>query len=262
LRVYLTIAAKAFLSEYVYRANVVFTIFRNVLMIFILVSVWRSLFESRGTVDSISLDDMIAYTLAVILLKNLTTARFPELINEKLKNGSIVTDFIRPVSFMLSSISQQLGKNLFSFMFATLPVVTVSVIFFHVGHFDAVRFALFCPSALMGMILVFQIAWILSLLTFWTNSAAFGNFLIRGLVEIFGGTTIPLWFYPEAMKTLCMILPFRLAYFSPATIILGKVSCAESIRILFFQTVWIVVLAGVERLVWVHARKAVTVQGG
>jgi ABC-2 type transport system permease protein len=262
VKVYLSIISKSFLCEYIYRANVVFTVLRNILMIFILVSVWRSLYESRVTVNSISLEDMIAYTLAVISLKNLTSARFPLLIHEKIRNGSIVTDFIRPVSFMIASISDQIGKNLFSFMFATVPVVTVSLLFFDIGHFDAVRSLLFGASAFMGMVLVFQISWVLSLLTFWTNSAAFGNFLIRGLIEIFGGTTIPLWFYPEAMRTLCMILPFRLAYFSPATIILGKVSFIESVHIILFQALWIVVMIGVERLVWINARKAVTVQGG
>jgi ABC-2 type transport system permease protein len=262
LRVYLTVLAKSFLSEYVYRANVVFTIIRNVLMFFILVSVWTALYGSNTSVDAISLTDMISYTLVIIVLRNLTSSKLSEMMNEKITSGSVGNDFIRPISFMLSSVAQQMGRNLFNFIFATVPIVVTAMIFYKLGSFNPLRMLLFAITAGFGVVLVMQISWIISLLAFWTKSAAFGMFLTRSFMEIFGGMVVPLWFYPEAMRALCMVLPFRLAFYSPASVILGKISINESLHVIAYQLIWIALLIGIERIVWLNARKTVTMQGG
>jgi ABC-2 type transport system permease protein len=253
---------KAFLGEYVYRANVVFTIVRNILMFFILVSVWTALYGENQSIDSVSLSDMISYTLVMVVLRNLTESKLPQMMNEKITSGAVGNDFIRPVSFMLSSLSQQFGRNLFNFIFATVPIVAAAMIFYRLGTFHPVQLLLFIVTAVFGIIIVLQISWIISLLSFWTKSAAFGSMLTKSLMEIFGGMVVPLWFYPDVMRTICMLLPFRLAFYSPASVILGKVSLVEAVHIILLQLLWIVLLAAAERAVWLKARKVVTVQGG
>lgn len=262
MKVYLAILSKAFLSEYVYRANVVFTIIRNLLMFFILISVWTALYSGKSSVNSITLSDMITYTLIMIVLRNLMSSKLHDVMNEKINTGSIVSDFIRPVSFMLSSVSQQLGRNLFNVIFATLPILASAMIYFGIGQFHPTRFLFSVITAGFGLVLVMQISWIISLICFWTKSAAFGMFLLKSLMEIFGGMVVPLWFYPDVMRSLCMALPFRLAYYSPASVIMGKTSMNENLHIVALQLMWIALLIALERIVWSRARRIVIVQGG
>ena len=252
----------AFLNESTYRANVVFTMLFDVLMLFITVSVWTALYAGRGVVNGQSLSQMVLYVLAVQACRRMTRNSLPEVMNEKITSGSIASDFIRPVSIMLSSIADQLGRNVFRFIFATMPVLIIGNVFFNPAPVSPVNVVFFVLSILLGMALMLQICWAIGLVSFWTKNGVFGRMLTNSLVEVFGGTTVPLWFYPPFMRTICSVLPFSYMFFYPAGILMGKYGIGEVINIFGIQLLWIVMMIGVERLVWFRARKVVTVQGG
>ena len=260
--VYLYTMYIAFLNESTYRANVVFTMLIDVLMLFITVSVWTALYQGRGMVNGQSLSEMVLYVLAVLASRRMTRNSLPEVMNEKITTGSIASDFIRPVSIMLSSIADQLGRNFFRFIFATIPMLIIGNIFFKPAPVSLINVFLFIASIVMGMTLMLQISWIIGIASFWTKSAAFGRMLIVSLVDVFGGTIVPLWFYPSFMRTICSILPFSYMFFYPAGILMGKYGISEIVHIFGIQLLWIGVMIGAERAMWFKARKVVTVQGG
>ena len=262
LMVYLYTMYIAFLNESTYRANVVFTMLYEILTLFISVSVWTALYRSRGAVNGTTLAEMVLYVMAVQACRNMTRNRLPEALHQKMTSGSIANDFIRPVSIMLSMISDQLGRNYFRFIFATVPVLVIGILFFHPSSVLPVNVLLFIVSVLLGMILMLQISWIIGLFSFWTNNGVFGRMLISSIISVFGGTVVPLWFYPDFMKNICMVLPFSYMFFYPAGILMGKYSASEIIKIFVVQLIWAGLLIAAERIVWVNARKVITVQGG
>jgi ABC-2 type transport system permease protein len=260
--VYLYTIYLAFLNESTYRANVIFTVLRDVLMLFIMVSVWTALYEGRGMVNGQSLSERVLYVLAVHACKNMTRNGLSDLMHQKISTGKITNDFIRPVSIMLSSIADQLGRNLFRFIFSTVPVLVAGIIVFHPAPVAPINVVVFIFSILLGMILMLQLSWIISLLTFWTKNGVFGRMFIGSLIEVFGGTTIPLWVYPGFMQKICSLLPFSYMFFYPVGILMGKYGMAEIINIFGIQLLRVGIMIGIERLVWHNARKVVTVQGG
>jgi len=115
----------------------------DVLMLFITVSVWTALYEGRGIVNGQSLPQMVLYILAIQASRRMTRNSLPNLMHQKISTGSIANDFIRPISIMLSSIADQLGRNVFNFIFATVPVLIIGNIFFNpepVTFWDVVLF--------------------------------------------------------------------------------------------------------------------------
>jgi ABC-2 type transport system permease protein len=73
---------------------------------------------------------------------------------------------------------------------------------------------------------------------------------------------LPLWFYPDWLLAICNVLPFMYAIFGPMEIYLGRVNVADSGFIIAMQLLWIVLLFGLERLVWARAQYKLVVQGG
>lgn len=260
--VYIYTMYLAFLNESTYRANIVFTILREILTIFIMISVWTALYEGRGTVNGRTFNDMVLYVLAVHSCRNMTCSNLYGIVHTKITTGSIASDFIRPVSIMLSMMADQIGRNIFKFIFSVVPVLITGIIFFHPSPVLPANVIFFVISILMGMTLMLQLSWIISMMAFWTKNGVFGRMLTGSLVTVFGGTVIPVWFYPPFMRTLCSVLPFSYMFFYPAGILMGRYGLLELIKIYGIQLLWIGIMIVIERVVWNNARKVVTVQGG
>jgi ABC-2 type transport system permease protein len=259
---YLEILKISYLSEYSYRANVIFSILRNSIVLFISINIWQALYGTKTTVNGIALSEMLNYLVITFFIRELTRSDIADTITAKIRSGAISTDFILPVSFFFNHIFEQMGKNLFNLVFSILPICMIAYFFFQFKIALSTHLLLFIPSAILATILMLLISYTFSLFAFWFKSALFVRALINALLEIFAGAAVPLWFYPPWFFEVSMFLPFRLIFFSPVSIFLGKLSPAEALEVLGLQAFWIVLFFGLERLVWHRAQKIVTVQGG
>jgi ABC-2 type transport system permease protein len=206
---------------------------------------------------------MLAYIIVAYLLRQVSRSSFTDVYAEKIREGNIALDFIRPINLRNYMFAEQLSENFCVAVFACLPVAALS---FAIWGFypppTALHIPLFFVSAALALLLSFYFDYIAGVCVFWTKNSVYTRQIVGGLFAICSGTSIPLWFYPGWLAAVCRVLPFRMASFEPLQIYLGRVDAAGAARIILLQALWLAVLFIIERLIWRGVQKCIFVQGG
>lgn len=261
--VYFEVIKKNFQTCSIYKANSLMYIFTGLLELLVQTSIWYALLGASGTVKGISFSDMVNFVIINLIVNSLVRTSIADSLAEKIRDGSIAIDFIRPINLKWYLISESLGRNIFNTLFSKLPVCVVAVVFlgFKLPSSSA-HLVLFLISLLLGIFLSYSINYVLGLFVFWFKTGFHIRWILGAFTDLFAGSIIPLWFYPDLLYNLSKILPFRLISFEPVSIYLGKVSATEAVYTVILQLVWIGGLLLLEKFIWAKAQQAVTVQGG
>ncbi len=105
-------------------------------------------------------------------------------------------------------------------------------------------------SLLFAALLQFFLFEFLSLLAFWVENTYGIRFIMRVVMEVAGGAIIPLSFFPGALQTLFLALPFPFLIYLPMRIYLGKIPLESVPPELLKEAVWIAGLVVMNRVVW------------
>ncbi|MBA3379063.1 MAG: ABC-2 family transporter protein, partial [Chloroflexia bacterium] len=79
---------------------------------------------------------------------------------------------------------------------------------------------------------------------------------------LFAGTMVPLWFYPDGLRTLANVLPFQFLAFFPAATWMGELSGPEIGRNLALGLAWATALLGSCWWLWSRIVRRLVIQGG
>lgn len=260
---YWSFFAKSFKEKYVYRFDFYISILATILSLVIQISVWKALYKNEGVRQLISLTDMLVYTLISIFLLSLTRFGVGNKIAERVTSGAIESDFTKPISFKYYLLAEDLGNNLFKALFVSLPAAIVFLIFYDLSVLPTIiNLLIFIISVGLGVLIAFHIHYIVGLSAFWLHSTWYLQFYLGALFELFSGSTVPLWFYPNWLQTICDWLPFKYIFFEPISIFLGRYTLPVSLNIIGIQIFWLFVLFIIERLVWNNVERKVVVHGG
>lgn len=254
---------KAFKKQYAYRANSYIRMFGSLVGIFISVSIWMALFKSDTSVKGIYLKDMINFVIINAFISSVSSARIGWFIAEKVKDGSIIVDFIRPVNFKYYVFADQIGNNCYHFVFATLLPCTVIALLYGISlPKNAILMLYFILALFLGILLNFYIEYVLGSLAFWFKTSFYVDWLLGAFKTLFAGSFVPLWFYPDFLYNLSMIMPFRFVSFEPIALYLGKIPAGGEMRIILTQVIWLIFFVAVEKLMWARIQTKIIIHGG
>ena len=260
---YMVFLKKSFQQKFFYRSNSYIYLVSTLIRLLVTMSVWAALFASQEQVAGIRFEDMVNYIVISMVILSLTRTEMGLRIAHKVADGTIAGDFTRPVNFRWYNFAEELGQNLFHTLFNTLPICLLAAWLwdFRLPD-DAFYLLLFGLSLTIGIILIYYINYIFGLISFWTKTPHPTSWFLAAGIELFGGTMVPIWFYPDFLSTLTLLLPFHLIFFEPINIFLGKISYAEACNVIFFQLIWLAILIAIERWLWHRAQNTIVVQGG
>ncbi|MFK7691257.1 ABC transporter permease [Paenibacillus sp. HJGM_3] len=263
MSVYWTFVVKSFQQRFVYRINSYITILSAWLGLFVLVSAWRALYSGKTAVNGITFEDMINFIVINTLVASLIHSNMGQKIGERVADGSISIDLIRPITFKGYYLANQLGENAFALLFSTMPATLLAVLLwgFHFPD-NPLRVALFLVSLMLGLLVMNQINYLFGLLAIWLKTSWFINAITGAAFELFAGTFVPLWFYPEWLYTVAKCLPFHLVTFQPISIFLGRLSIPQSWGVLGLQLLWLAALWGLEQWMWSKSQDEIDIHGG
>lgn len=263
MAVFLGFVHKAFQERFVYRTNSYITIVSTWLGLFVLVSAWRALYGGKSEVGGVTFDDMMSFIVINTLVASLIRSNMGQRIGERVADGSISIDLIRPVSFKSYHLANQLGENLFALLFSTVPAVTLAVVLWGFRLPDEpARISLFILSLVLGLLLMNQINYIFGLLAIWLKTSWFINAITNAAFDLFAGTFVPLWFYPDWLYAASKFLPFHLVTFQPISICLGKLTLPAAWAVIGGQLAWLAVLWALEKWMWAKAQDQIDIHGG
>lgn len=276
-RGYLWAAVYSFKRETAFRFNNVLSVFSAVVFVIITYFLWSAVYQSSDAFSAMTLQQTITYTVIISIINKVITGNAEMDIGDRVNTGAIGTELIRPLSFFWYLFFQKLGKIGFQFLFSSIPLfITAAVLCRITVLTTATQWACFLISLSLSVLLIYTFEFLIGLFSFLTAQIYGVSLLKQALVGVLAGMTIPLSFYPEAFRKICINLPFQAMYYIPSTIYLGIANeksllgewlgraCGGSLftTMMLEQAAWLLILGCLTVPVWKMVQKKLIIQGG
>lgn len=183
---------------------------------------------------------------------------------DRIRNGDVVMDLLRPQHPVLTYLGQDLGRAAYAFSTRFLPPVLVGAAVFDLWlPRHAATYALGAVSVLLGIVVSFGCRFLVNAMSYWLldNNGPLALFsLVSGIL---GGLYFPLRFLPGwAMWTLWVGTPFPSVLQAPLDILTERDGSPGTAGILGIQAFWAVAVICACVLVQRRAERKLVVQGG
>ena len=251
-----------------YRANFICFFIGEIMSAFIMYFVWKAVFLSSDseTVMGFTMEDMTVYLFIVFLTGYLTYSDGAFAVGEEIIDGSIAMRMIRPCSFEMCFLFQELGNRLVSIAIIFVPVVGGVEIYRYAVtgtvRFDPMYFGFYILSTVIAYLISFYFNVCYGFMAFFFKNL-WGTTLMKDtIVGFLSGGTIPLAFLPAGLAAVLNFLPFASLAYTPVMIYMGMYSVEEILWRMGLQVFWLLVMIGLSKLIWHSAVKRLTVQGG
>jgi ABC-2 type transport system permease protein len=264
MKKYLKFIQISFYNGLAYRVEYFVGTFRNLVILLVQLCVWRALLSAGSITTSagvVTLREMNTYVLISSMIGTLLTVNVVWNMTDRIRNGQIVMDLLKPMNFQAYTFANMLGQNMFAFLFQLLPILAVGTIFVGMNFPSIPNLLLFLFTMINAIVISFQINYIIGLVVFWYLRGWQAN-IVWMLNRLFSGAYIPLWFFPTFLVTISNFLPFRLYYFVPISIYLGTLTPRDCLYAILQQFAWMIILYGLIMLEWRAAMKKLVIQGG
>ncbi len=260
LRKYLVLLRANWAGVLAYRASIIIYMLLGTAPLFSL-AVWLSL-SADGPIGDYTSADFIAYYLVVILVQHLTGAWVTFELEYQIREGLLSPKLLKPLNPIHEHIAVHIADKLFRLPLIAPPVLVVALLVPGL-HFElgALNLLLFVLSSALAFAILFISAYCIGLLNFWITHASAVSELWFALRMLLGGTLAPIALFPEPIPTLSLYLPFRYTLSFPVEIILGRVAGDQMVVGFAVQAAWLLLFAGLYRLLWTRGLREYSAVG-
>ncbi|GGZ46934.1 ABC transporter permease [Streptomyces rochei] len=253
-------------TEWAYRPRLAATAFVIVTQVFLYVLLWRALYgESGERVVGLDMDQAITYSVLATLMgtgRVIMEGASQETAQSKIRDGSVVFWFVRPLSARRYCAWRGLGESLYATLWLLVGLVVGVVCGLVALPPSGPAAAVTVLAYALGQVVFYQIALLVDLTSFWTITSFGVNRLVAFAQLLLSGGLVPLWFFPEGLRAVAGHLPFAATINVPVSLYTGRIGAAESWPYLAEQALWCVLLTALSRLVWRRAARRLLVLGG
>jgi ABC-2 type transport system permease protein len=259
---YLAFAATAFAREATYRMEVFTNIASLVVRLYLMKAVWTALYSQGAPIpDGVPLHAVLTYTCIALLMSLVLEIDGTRAIREKVREGTIATDLMKPISLPLYFFSDGIGMTLLHALLI-VPALIVSLTLVHIDVPAPPVLAAFGLSFLLGYLVNFTLNFLMNCAAFWTLESFAVQLMVRWISDLLSGQIVPLIFFPGALQSVVLALPFAAIYSTPLLIYLGTIPPSGYIAAFAAQVGWLAVFSVLATVVWRAAQRRVVVQGG
>jgi ABC-2 type transport system permease protein len=261
LEPYVEFARKAFARESTYRFEVFTEIGSLILRVYIMRSLWTALYAQNAAPANIGLPEMITYSTIALLMSLILEVDGSRLIRTKLREGTIATDFMKPISVPAYFFADGLGQTFFHALLI-VPSLICALLLVHIQVPSPPALAAFFAASALGYLVNFFLNFLLNAIAFWTMETFAVQLMVRWASDLLGGLVLPLTFFPGVLGAIVQSLPFAAIYWTPLRIYIGELPPPGWGAALATQCGWIVLFAAAGAAVWRAGSRRIVVQGG
>jgi ABC-2 type transport system permease protein len=260
LRKYLELTMMGFRTFFAYRLNAVSSFANSLIFLVLMYALWSAIAAS-GSLEG-GLDRVLAYIVLGQVISSAVFMNVEKLLSGKIREGTIVNELKRPVSLRAQVYFHMLGIMLFNLVFVGVPLLAAGFMFLGLSFPGAVSFLAFVASVFLAYNVVYALSYATSMLIFWTKIGWSIRMMRTTVQRLLSGVLFPLYLLPSSLETLFGYLPFQSMVDAPISIFMGGMSSQAVLGVFGKQLFWTVVLLVLGELMWLKARKKLTVQGG
>ncbi|MBV8222972.1 MAG: ABC-2 family transporter protein [Candidatus Eremiobacteraeota bacterium] len=264
---YVEFAKRAFSREATYREEVFTQIGSIALRVYLYYALWSALYANNGPKQDFSFTDIITYATLALLIGLIYNVQGPYVVREKIREGNISIDLMRPISVPLYVFADTIGQAGFALLqiVVALPIA-IGLLALNGAHLSApaspgIALA-FVFSVALGFLVNFFLDLLMATITFWTMEIFGFQLIVQFITSLLAGAIVPLQFFPSAVTAIAQVSPFAAIYNAPLSIYLGKYQGPELVQTLGLQAIWVVVFGLGAMALWRVGERKVVVQGG
>jgi ABC-2 type transport system permease protein len=258
---YAAFAAKAFSREATYRMEVFTNVGSLIVRLYLMKMVWTALYAQNAAPAGVPLHAILTYTTVALLMSLVLEIDGTRAIREKIREGTIATDLMKPISLPMYFFSDGVGMTLLHGMLI-VPALLLSLFIVRVDVPAPHVLAAFALSFLLGYLVNFMLNFLMNCVAFWTLETFAIQLVVRWVSDLLSGQIVPLIFFPGVLQKVVLALPFAAIYSTPLLIYLGKIPPSGYLGAVAAQAGWGVAFALLSAVVWRAAQRRVVVQGG
>ncbi|MFI5335995.1 MAG: ABC transporter permease [Opitutales bacterium] len=252
-------------SNLVYRWNFALRGFFSLFHLAVVFILWTAAYKGSPTIGGFNVAQTMTYFVMLLVLQFFIGA-FNEdyLISEEIRNGLINQFLLKPINYFAYRFTIYGAARLVTGLLVLLPLaVALPALrdYLTLPH-EWWRPALGVPAILLAGVIQFSIAYCFGLLTFWFLEIQGFVILSLAVETLLGGQMFPLDLMPHWIFRLSQFLPFYYQMYFPAAILTGRIDRALALEGFAMQIVWVLLLLGLNRVLWTRGLRRHTAVGG
>ncbi|MCG3203584.1 MAG: hypothetical protein KCHDKBKB_00254 [Elusimicrobia bacterium] len=264
LRKYLTLFVLSWQKQLEVRSDFFFERARSMAVLISIYFLWNTLLDKQTNLLGYDRISLLTYVLMMTLLRAWVLGCVTDRLPSEIAKGKISELLLRPISHLGYWATQDVAMKGLNLVFAIPEVLIfswlVSAPFFLPQQ--TITFLWFLLSVLGGMILYFQMSYMLGVMGFWTSQSWGPRFCFEVILEFCAGAYFPVDILPAAAQRIISLLPFPYLVFYPLSIYLERLSGAEILSALLHQVVWIGILGVLMSQLWKVGLRHYAAEGG
>ncbi|GAC1441371.1 MAG: ABC-2 family transporter protein [Vulcanimicrobiaceae bacterium] len=261
LEPYVAFAKRAMSREATYRFDVFTNIGSILVRVYLLRMVWVALYAHNAAPRDLPLHAIVTYSTVALLMGLVMDIDQTRTLHERLHDGSIITDFMKPIVVPLYYFADGTGEVLFHALLI-VPSLALALLVVHVDVPTLGAGLAFVASFLIGYGIGFCINFLLNCTAFWTLEISAVQMIVTWLTGLLGGELVPLIFFPDAVQHVILLLPFAAMFSTPLLIYVGVIGPERWLGAIGLQLAWLAILGSLAVVVWRAGSKRIVVQGG
>ncbi len=232
-----------------------------VVRIYILRSLWTALYAQNAAPIGLPLHSMITYATVAMLMSLILEVDGTRLIREKIREGTIAMDLMKPISVPLYFFSDGLGQTLLHAVLV-VPSLLCALLLVRIDVPPPATFAAFLLAFAIGYGVNFFLNFLMNSIAFWTLESFAAQLIVRWASDLLSGQIIPLTLFPGIVGRIVFALPFAAIYSTPLLIYVGVIPRSQWAISIAAQVAWLVLFGAASSVVWRAASNRIVVQGG
>jgi ABC-2 type transport system permease protein len=253
-------------SNLVYRVNFAVRGFFYMFHLVVVFILWGAVFAGSSTIGGFNFGQTLTYFLVMIVMQFFVGAFNEDYqISEEIRNGLINQFLLKPINYFLYRFSIFVAARLVTGALILLPLlVAVPLLreYLTLPH-DLWRLVLVLPAMALSALIQFSIAYCFGMMTFWFLDIQGFVILSMAIESLLGGQMFPLDLLPAGVFRVAQFLPFYYQTYFPVAILTGRITeIAQVWQGLGIQVCWVILLLGLNQLLWVRGLRRHTAVGG
>ena len=225
----------------------------------VLISVWRTVMNERGTVNGMDSATVLTYALAAEVFAQQLGAR--TYIEWQIWEGKFATLILRPMGFITALVSESAGRWIVSFLVVSIPLLLLAPAFgVNPLPASAAHGWAFVVSLALAVTVALAIDFTFCAAAVAINTSVWITESFRSAVTaLLAGSMIPLALLPWGLGRILEWLPFASMASAPLRIYTGTGNPATLIAI---QAMWAIILWPLANWFWNVNREKLASYGG
>ena len=276
LRKYKPFVRAAAMDMMAYRFNIITWAIVTVFEVACLIFLWLAVYQSSpqgidATINGFTYKEMIVYVVLTTIFGFITfnddTLWY---INQDVRKGTIGNFLIKPISYRGKFVASNIGAFLMMSLVFGIPLYAAGLsTLIGIGYMPipsvwdfVAHFSLFIIASVLACLLNGAISYIFGILCFYTSAAWGLNALKTTVISFLSGTLLPIAFFPNVFREIVSYMPFAGMSQNPILILMMKYDYLDCMKVILISLAWLIILELLGKLLFNHAIKIVTVQGG